>query len=72
MIVGAGERGCVVLAVGAREHAAGGGWGGYRVDDVASRHGVGVEGETSDVKEAYARFPEPRPAPYRDGSLPDG
>jgi uncharacterized cupin superfamily protein len=71
MIVGAGERGCVVLAVGAREHAEGGDWGGYRVDDVASRHGISVERETSDVKEAYARFAEPQPARYRAGSLPD-
>ena len=39
---------------------------------VASRHRVGVERETNDVREAYASFPEPRPARYRDGSLPDG
>jgi uncharacterized cupin superfamily protein len=70
MIVGAGERGCVVLAVGSREHAATGEWGGYPVDELAHRHGVGVERETSDPREAYARFPESRPAPYRDGSLP--
>jgi hypothetical protein len=62
----------VVLAVGAREKAAGGTWGGYRVDDAALRNGVGVERETSDVDEAYARFERPRPARYRDGSLPDG
>jgi uncharacterized cupin superfamily protein len=72
MIVAAGERPCVLLAVGAREHAAGGDWGGYRVDETARRHGVSVERETSDVREAYAPFPEPRPAPYRDGSLPGG
>lgn len=69
IIVGAGERGFVVLAVGAREHAAGGEWGGYRVDEVALRHGACVEPETSNVDEAYARFGEPRPARYRDGSL---
>jgi uncharacterized cupin superfamily protein len=72
IIVGAGERGCVVLAVGARENAARGEWGGYRVDEVALRRGVGVEGETSDVNEAYAHFGEPRPARYRDGSLEGG
>ena len=72
MIVGAGERGCVVLAVGSREQAATREWGAYPVDELADRHGVGVERETSDVREAYARFPESRPAPYRDGSLPGG
>ena len=72
MIVAGGERPCVVLAVGAREKSTGEDWGGYRVDEVARRHGVSVDRETGDVREAYARFPEPRPAPYRDGSLPGG
>jgi hypothetical protein len=31
-----------------------------------------VERETSTVGEAYARFGQPRPARYRDGSLPGG
>ncbi|HEV3378687.1 MAG TPA: cupin domain-containing protein [Thermoleophilaceae bacterium] len=70
IIVGAGERRCAVLAVGARENSTGPGWGGYTVEEAALRHGAGVERETSDVDEAYARFPEPRPARYRDGSLP--
>ena len=46
IIVGAGESPCVVLAVGAREHQAGPGWGGYPVDEAALRHGAGVERET--------------------------
>jgi uncharacterized cupin superfamily protein len=71
IIVGAGERPCVVLAVGARENSTGRNWGGYRVDETARRRGVSVERETSDVDEAYARFAAPRPAHYRDGSLPD-
>jgi uncharacterized cupin superfamily protein len=58
MIVGAGERPCVVLAVGAREHAKRGDWGGYRVDEAALRHDVGVWRQTSDVDEAYAPFAE--------------
>jgi uncharacterized cupin superfamily protein len=65
MIVGAGERPCVVLAVGAREHSTGPGWGGYTVEEVALRHGAGVERETSDADEAYARFPDPRPTRHR-------
>ena len=70
IIVGAGDKQCVVVAVGARERSTGPGWGGYTVNEAALRYGAGVERETSDVAEAYARFPQPRPARYRDGSLP--
>jgi len=70
MIVGAGDGPCAVLAVGAREHQEGADWGGYTVDEVALRHGAGVEEETSDAELAYARFPEPEPTRYRDGWLP--
>jgi uncharacterized cupin superfamily protein len=72
IIVGAGERPCVVLAVGARENSARADYGGYPVDAAALRHEAGVERETNDVREAYARFPEPRPTRYRNGSLPGG
>jgi uncharacterized cupin superfamily protein len=70
MIVGAGDEPCAVLAVGAREHQAGTDWGGYSVEEVALRHGAGVEEETADQEQAYARFPEPEPTEYRDGWLP--
>ncbi len=70
MILGAGTGPCAVLAVGAREHRHGSGWGGYTVDEIALRHGAGVEQETSDPGEAYARFPEPVPTRYVDGWLP--
>ena len=70
IIVGAGDGPCVVLAVGARAHQAEAGWGGYPVDEVALRHGAGVEDETTDQKRAYARFPDPEPTRYRDGWLP--
>jgi uncharacterized cupin superfamily protein len=69
-ILGAGDGPSVVLAVGAREHQAGADWGGYPVEDVALRHGVGVEEETSDVRQAYARFPDPVATRYRGGWLP--
>jgi uncharacterized cupin superfamily protein len=69
MIVGAGDGPCAVLAVGAREHQAGAGWGGYTVDEVALRYGAGVEHETTDQDRAYARFPEPVPTRYREGWL---
>jgi hypothetical protein len=40
------------------------------VDETAVLHGVGVEKETSDAEEAYARFPEPVWTRYQDGLLP--
>ena len=73
-IIGAGEDGCVVVAVGAREHQNAPGWGGYTVDEVALRHGAGVEKETTDPEEAYAavreRFGLREHSPYQDGWLP--
>ena len=71
MIVAAGDGPCVVLAVGGREQQMGTEWGGYSVDEVALRHGVGVEEETSDTELALARFRDPEPTRYRDGWLPD-
>jgi uncharacterized cupin superfamily protein len=70
-IVGAGDGPCVVVAVGARDRSTGPDWGGYTVDDAALRHGVGVEQETPDAKEAYAPFPQRKPVRYREGWLPD-
>jgi uncharacterized cupin superfamily protein len=70
IIIGAGDAPCAVLAVGAREHQAGADWGAYTVDEAALRHGAGVERETTEAQEAYARFPEPEPTQYRDGWLP--
>jgi uncharacterized cupin superfamily protein len=70
IIVGAGAAPCVLLAVGAREHQGGEGWGCYPVDEAAIRHGAGVEEETSDPAQAYAKFPKRRPGPYQEGWLP--
>jgi uncharacterized cupin superfamily protein len=66
IIVGAGDKPSVVLAVGAREHQGTEGWGGYTVDEVALRHGAGVERETTDVKAAYAHVPGRTPTGYRE------
>ncbi len=71
IIVGAGDAPCLMLAVGARERSEGPDWGGYTVDEVALRHGVGVEQETADAKQAYARFRKREPARYREGWLPE-
>jgi uncharacterized cupin superfamily protein len=70
IIVGAGNGPCVVLGVGARDRSTGAGWGGYTVDEAALRHGAGVERETTDAEQAYARFPKPEPSRYPNGSLP--
>ena len=71
IVVGAGTTPSVVLAVGAREHQGGPGWGGYTVDELALRHGAGVEQETTDAEEAYARVPWRGPVAYRKGWLPE-
>ena len=42
----------------------------YPVDPVASKHGAGVERETTAPAEAYALFPKPEPIPFRDEFLP--
>jgi uncharacterized cupin superfamily protein len=69
VIVGAGDGPCVVLAVGARDRSTGPNWGVYTVDEAAQRHGAGVERETTEPKEAYARFGQGRLTRYREGLL---
>jgi uncharacterized cupin superfamily protein len=69
-IVGAGDEPCLVLAVGSRTTVGTAEWGSYTVDEAALRHGAGVEEETTDAEQAYARYPDPEPARYRDGWLP--
>ena len=69
-IVGAGSGPCVIVAVGARVDSTGPDWGGYPVDETALRHGASVEHETTDPKEAYARFADSQPASYEEGWLP--
>ncbi|HUK93597.1 MAG TPA: cupin domain-containing protein [Gaiellaceae bacterium] len=70
-ILGAGDSTCLVLAVGARDKSMGPDWGGYTVDDVALRHNAGVEQETTDPREAYARVPAREAQPAREDWLPD-
>ena len=66
-IVGAGDGPCLVLAVGARDRSTGPDWGAYTVDEAAQRHGAGVDEETSDAAEAYARFRQERAHPVPRG-----
>jgi mannose-6-phosphate isomerase-like protein (cupin superfamily) len=71
VIIGAGSGPCLVIAVGARERSTGPDWGGYTADEVAKRHGVSVEEDTTDPNVAYAPFPRREPTAYRDGWLPE-
>lgn len=71
VIVGAGDGNCVLLAVGSRDRSSGRDWGGYTVDETAIRHGAGVEEETTDPDQAYARVVHRKPTRYREGWLPD-
>lgn len=70
-IIGAGTAPCLVLAVGAREPSRGQEWGAYTVEERALRHGAGVQRETTEGSEAYARFPPYKLTRYREGWLPD-
>jgi len=51
---------CLLLAVGARLKGRG---LRYPVNDVALKYGAGVANETTDPKEAYARFADLKPVP---------
>ncbi len=70
MIVGTGNGPAVVLAVGARGLRRKGIV--YLPSEVARKHGVSVENETTKSAEAYADVSGSARVPYRDGWLPDG
>jgi uncharacterized cupin superfamily protein len=62
VFVGAGDGPCAILSIGRRsedEQLV------YPVDEVALRHGAGVETETPDPRQAYAPFGRPNEARYR-------
>jgi uncharacterized cupin superfamily protein len=67
VFVGAGDGPCVIVMVGRRQ---GGGEIVYPVNDVALKHAAGVEEETREPREAYARFASPERTRYREGWLP--
>ena len=71
VIIGAGEAGCVLVAVGARDRGTEENWGGYTVDATAATHGVSVERDTTKAEEAYSHLEQRQPTRYRDGWLPD-
>jgi uncharacterized cupin superfamily protein len=66
VIVGAGTGPCALLMVGSRADES----VKYPVSELAQKHGAGVEQETDQPSEAYARFPSWRREPVDDPALP--
>jgi uncharacterized cupin superfamily protein len=75
IIAGAGDSAAIVVAVGARGRGIGGGLV-YPVSEVAARHGVSVERETTSPAEAYASvradLPRSTWVGFDPAWLPDG
>jgi uncharacterized cupin superfamily protein len=67
VIIGAGN-GALVLAVGAR---AAGMRATYPVDAAARKHGAGVDVETNDARETYAKFGQLEASAYPGKLLPE-
>jgi len=67
VVIGAGN-GALVLAVGGR---APGMRATYPVDEAALKHGAGVEAETNDARDTYARFGELEASAYPGRLLPE-
>jgi uncharacterized cupin superfamily protein len=65
-IVGAGSSPSLVLAVGSRTGPSG---VTYPRDDAAIEHRAGPDQETSDPREAYARYSPPAEVPFREEFL---
>jgi uncharacterized cupin superfamily protein len=70
VIVGAGAGRCLIVAAGARDRSTGPDWGGYTVDEAATRHNAGVDEDTTDPKEAYSKVPHRERTGYRESWLP--
>jgi uncharacterized cupin superfamily protein len=69
--VGAGDGPCVLLCASSRQFQKDGPWGFYCADETAARHNASSPEHTQDHAPAYARFPPPEFARYRDGLLPN-
>jgi hypothetical protein len=60
-----------VIAVGARERSSEPESLGFTVDEVAKRHGVSVDEDTTDPDAVYGPLPPREPTAYRLGWLPE-
>ena len=68
VFVGAGETGCLILAVGSRTEGAG---VVYPASELAQRHGAGVPREVTTGAEAYAGLPDDTPTRAPRDRLPE-
>ena len=66
VFVGGGDGLCAILAIGGRS----GKGVVYPREEVALKHGAGVEQETTEGSQAYAKYADDVDTPYRDGWLP--
>ncbi|HET6945799.1 MAG TPA: cupin domain-containing protein [Gaiellaceae bacterium] len=71
VIIGAGTGPCVVIAVGARERSSEPESLGFTADELAKRHGVSVDEDTTDPDAVYGPLPPREPTAYRVGWLPE-
>jgi uncharacterized cupin superfamily protein len=71
VIIGAGTGPCVVIAVGARERSSEPESLGFTADELARRHGVSVDEDTTDPDAVYGPLPPREPTAYRVGWLPE-
>jgi len=71
VIIGAGTGPCVVIAVGARERSSEPESLGFTADELAKRHGVSVDEDTTDPDAVYGPLPPREPTTYRVGWLPE-
>jgi uncharacterized cupin superfamily protein len=71
VIIGAGTGPCVVIAVGARERSSEPESLGFTADELAKRHGVSVDEDTTDPDAVYGPLPPREPSAYRVGWLPE-
>jgi uncharacterized cupin superfamily protein len=71
VIVGAGDRPCVVLCMSSRENQQFGPYGEYTANEVARLYGASPEQDVQDADVAGAHLPERGYTRYREGLLPD-
>ena len=71
VIVGAGDRPCVVLCMSSRENQQFGPYGEYTANEVARRYGASPEQDVQDSDVAGAHLPERGYTRYREDWLPE-
>src|SRR5712691_9385683 len=70
IFVGTGDRDCVIVMIGGRARGPETNIE-YPVDEVAQRHGAGVDEATNEPKQAYAAWPDVATLKFEPGTLGD-